>query len=174
MMKKTTQTARQKEIKGRARVSLEGSLSSVSAALDAMPDNVVKMPGNLTQAFLLVDPVLSGINRQLMDARANIAAIISEFGYGDPMAEALMYQMAALERAYCERLYALRKKREDGEKGITAEISTEEKMAKEVRYSHEYTARQNHGAMWSLAALFLMMNRHSASSKTNGPVLNAA
>lgn len=173
-MSKTAPNPRQEAIKGRAKASLTESLSAVSAALDSMPDNVVKMPGSLRDTFLLIDPVLSGLNRQLLDARAHIAAIIAEFGYGDPMAEALMYQMAALERAYCERLYALRKKREEGESAVKGEVSTEEKTMPEVRQHQEYHVRQNHGAMWSLAALFLI-HRHSSSAKNKGGlVLKAA
>ena len=171
MMKKQTQSTTKKTLKGRSQATLLECMGTMSAAINAAtPNKVVK----LSAAFLSIDPVLMTIHRQLADARAQAAQIIQMFGYGDPMAEALMFQMAALERAYCERLHLLRKKRE-ASKGKTKskEFSTAEVLP-DVRQQQEDRNVQNHGAMWSLAALLLIQRNSKLSRKYNGLVLNAA
>lgn len=170
-MKKNAQTNHDNTLKGRSHATLLECMGTLGAAINAAaPNKVVR----LSAAFLSTDPVLSTIHRQLADARGQIAAIINAFGYGDPMAESLMFQMAALERAYCERLHLLRKKREESKGKVQdKKFSTEEKL-QEVRTQQEYGSSQNHGAMWSLAALLLLNRNSRLSRKYNGLVLNAA
>lgn len=172
---KTDSTTIRKNAKGLAKTSLMECMGAVSAALAAMPDNVVRMPASSLEAFLLVDPALSMLNRQLLDARRNTAQLAALFGGADPMLDALNAQIAALEAAYAERLALLRKKREEGraKKAATEQIyKTEGSKPLEVRQM-EAKRRHNHDALW-LWALFLMMTASKPAVKNYGPKLDAA
>jgi hypothetical protein len=164
----------QNAVKARAQATLSDSLGAVAAALASMPDNVVKMPRNTSEAFMLVDPVLSTLNKQILDARANLAQLVVMFGAGDAMVEALTYQLSALEAAYAQRLAALRKKREETSRGQKdKEITAIEKNLRDVRSQTLAQRRRNNGALWLLAVLILRDGQTSAK-KGFGHVLNAA
>lgn len=104
----------QRDAKSKGNSSLLECLGAVQNALNAIPDNVVPAPRTLTEAFTLIDPVLSMLHKQLREARATMAKL-SAFGH-DPMIEALAFQITAIELAYTERVNALRKKREDAKR----------------------------------------------------------
>lgn len=173
---KATKNPQHEDMKGRAKASLEDSLGAVAQVLSALPNTVVRMPSNAADAFLLIDPVLSTIHRQLLDARANSAQMAAMFGAGDAMAEAIEFQIAALTRAYDERLAALRKKREESARALKGtrkdELMTEEKKPADVRRRVADDRRRNNGTLWLWAILILRESR--ASAKKYGLVPNAA
>lgn len=164
--------------KAAAQGSLRDALGAVSAALSALPDNVVRLPSTAAGAFLLVDPVLSSIHRQLLDARAHNASLAAFVGHADPMIEALDMQVAALEEAYAMRLAALKKRREDGRKTNTRAkcCDTVSKVVvqnlPEVRGQTE-TPKRRDGALW-LWVLIAVMTLNQATMYKNGPRLYAA
>lgn len=152
-------------------------MGAVSAALSAIPDNVVKMPSSIAEAFLLIDPALSILNRQLLDARGHLAQIAKMFGDADPMMDALHAQITALEDAYAMRLAALKRRREESERGLK-HADTGKKVYKlevenlsGVRGQTE-TQSRNSDALWLW--VFLALLAHQASMKKSGPRLDAA
>lgn len=165
--------------KAAAQGSLRDALGAVSAALSALPDNVVRLPNTAAGAFLLVDPVLSSIHRQLLDARAHNAALAAMLGHADPMIEALDVQVAALEEAYALRMAALKKRREEGRKNSTRTNRRDERVSKvvvqslpEVRGQTE-TQKRRDDTLWLWVLLAVMMQTQAAMHK-NGPRLYAA
>lgn len=165
------------QTKAAAAGSLRDSLGAVSAALSAIPDNVVRLPSNMADAFLMVDPVLSMLHRQLLDARANNAALEAMCG-GDAMMEALAMQVSALEEAYAARMAALKKRREEGRKN-NARDSRRKKVSNvvvtnpfEVRERMETPKRQN-DSLW-LWVLIVAYMANQATMRTSGPRLDAA
>lgn len=168
----------QSEDRKLAQTSLLDTLGAVQQALSAMPDNVVRMPANLTEAFLLVDPTLSMLNRQRLDGRRNYAKLIDSFGLNDPMVQALSLQLAAIDMAYDERLAALRRKREEGrqqnkitfKKAKPAERNpnkTEEELQAVVRREQELKRRRDNGTLWLWAVL--SWRASAAFAKVHGP-----
>ena len=161
-----------------AKASLFEALGAVSAALAAVPDNVVRLPTSTADAFLLIDPVLSTIHRQLLDTRAHSATLEAMLGANDPMMAALSMQLAALEEAYATRLAALKKRREDGRRNQRAD--TRDTQANNANVQNLFDVREQATApkrqedtlwLWVLIAAYLA---HQASAKINGPRLDAA
>jgi hypothetical protein len=162
-------TSQKQAIKDKAQASLLECLGAVQNAIAALPDNVAKAPKTLAEAFIQIDPVLSMLHRQLLDARAHIAELTLAFGPGDPMLEALMTQICAIERAYEERLAALRKKREESAAKQTSfekEFRTEEKLLPEVRRQNNPEHQRNNGALWLWT--FLILHASATSAKRYG------
>lgn len=165
------------QTKAAAAGSLRDAMGAASAALSAIPDNVVRLPSSMADAFLLIDPTLSMIHRQLLDARANNAALEAMCG-GDALVEALNFQIAALEEAYAARMAALKKRREEGRKN-SARNSRRKKVSNmavinpfEVRERKETPKRQNDSLwLWVLIAAYLA---NQATMRTSGPRLDAA
>ncbi|NBX65476.1 MAG: hypothetical protein EBQ96_00550 [Proteobacteria bacterium] len=163
--------------KAAARGTLRESLGAVSAALSAVPDNVIRMPSTAAGAFLLIDPVLSTIHRQLLDARAHYASLVALLGPSDPMIEALDVQVAALEEAYALRMAALKKRREEGRKNKTrTKRDTVSKVVvqnlSEVRGQKGEPKRRN-DTLW-LWVLIAVMLANQAAMRKSGPRLDAA
>lgn len=159
---KRIETAK-KQLKGQTRLSLFESLGAVQSALAALPDNIIKAPITLAEAFIQIDPILSTLHRQLCDARAHVAQLTLMFGEGDPMVDALRLQIQAIQKAYDERMALLRRKREESSRKteFEKEFKTEEKKLPKVRgqYSEQ---RGNNGTLWSWAFLLLMASATSA------------
>ncbi len=179
----TTATATHTEhTKGPAQASsLMDCFGTVQAVLTAMPDNVVRMPSSAADAFLLVDPALSMIHRQLADARGHNTRLNAFTANNTPMLEALDTQIAALEEAYAARLTALRGKREEGRTQLKAkkDYKTFEAAPKAVplvmrRERDEEAARavRNQRYLWLWAFLFLVEANSKAEFKA--PRLNVA
>src|SRR5690606_27063954 len=84
----------------------------VQTALADMPDTM-RAPSSLSEAFMAIDPVLSGMNRQMLDADQHFNKLVAAFGSDDAMVEIASAQRDALKQAYHTRLQALRRKRED-------------------------------------------------------------
>ena len=172
-------TARTKKQKGRAKGDLMGAIQQVSVMLDAMPDNVVRMPRGCVDAFLLIDPTLSIINRQLLDAKAHMATLAALFGLDDPMIEAATMQLAALEKAYADRLAALRRKREEGRTQLRLShkkdnefTNAKELKPADVRRAYGENGKKN-DVLW-LWAFLLLVQAAGSSLKKTGPKLEAA
>lgn len=100
-------------------VSLTETMAAVSGILDAIPDNIVSMPSSLAEAFLAIDPVLTILNRQLMDARRHHDRVAAMAGAGGAMTEALNLQICALEQAYGARMAALLRRRREGRDALS-------------------------------------------------------
>ncbi len=163
-------------LKQEAKKSLKSLMADVSNVLDAIPDNVVRMPSNLAEAFLLVDGVLSILNRQLLDARANYNKISALLGPNDPMMDALNMQIAALEQAYAARMAALIRRREEGQRSHAAKDNDIQKLEvtnlSEVRQQVERRGHKN-DILWSWMLFLLLVNQTSMTVKS-GPRLEAA
>jgi hypothetical protein len=143
-----------KAIKDRANATLLDSLSAVQAAIQAMP---VSGPRNLREAFSLSDPVLSMLDKQLADARSQMAKLVNAFGLGDAMAGALKLQIAALEIAYAQRMAAIRKKREDRERSVANDTHPKKDEAK-IFAPQKRKRRSSETTNWLLWVLLLMDN----------------
>jgi len=178
----TTTTATHTEhTKGTVQSSLMECFGTVQAVLTAMPDNVVRMPTNAADAFLLVDPALSMIHRQLADARGHNNKLTAFTAHNAPMLEALDTQIAALEEAYAARLTALRGKREEGRTQLKAkkDYKAFEAAPKAVplvmhreRDDDTTRAERNKRYFWLWAFLFLIEANNKAEFKA--PRLNVA
>jgi hypothetical protein len=156
--------------------SLTALMAAVSAQLAATPANVVRMPVNIAEAFLLVDGVLSLIHRQLCDARVNRDKIAAMLGDANaPMMEALNFQITALEQAYAERLAALTRKREEGRKNLTPKkdlTALEGENLLDVR-QQAAQKKQEKDSLWSWL-IFMLLISQSSITIPNGPRLQAA
>ncbi len=115
--RQATHTKHQDGAKPRADRSLLDSLSAVSIAIDTMPEASVSNARSLSIQFMRTDAMLSMIHKQILDARANLAALVAKYGMSDAMVETLTYNLSALEAAYAQRLALLRKRREEGSRG---------------------------------------------------------
>lgn len=170
-------TTAQKDIRDRAQASLLDSLGAVQKALSTLP---ASMPGRAVDAFIASDPILSMLNKQLLEARSHASQLIAAFGPGDAMLEALMVQIGAIEQAYNERLALIRKKREETSRtqkekrqlSQGKEFRTEGKSLQDVRLQMQSGTRQDNGTLWLLA--FLILRNREAFAKPYGLVPKAA
>lgn len=167
----------QKVVRGRAQASLLDSLGAVQAAIAMMP-SVMPAPRNMSDIFMMADPVLSSLNRSILDGRANLAQIVAMCGPGDPMAEALSYQISAIEKAYAERLAALRRKRDESKRAMDRAMdkkilnSAEDQKLHVVRTQPQPERRRDNAALW-LWVLLIARGRKT-SANLFGHVPNAA
>ncbi|MBU6235227.1 MAG: hypothetical protein KGQ41_05235 [Alphaproteobacteria bacterium] len=157
----------QKEAVAAAKKSLRDSLGAVSAVIADMPRNTVV---RMADAFLLIDPGLCIMHRQIADSRSHAEKIAALLGAGDPMMEALAAQITALEEAYAQRLAALKRKREEGRKENKFH-KVEVKNLPQVR-GQEDQQKSNNDILWLW--MFLMLLANQASMKKSGPRLEAA
>lgn len=117
MSKHATHTKHQDGVKPRADRSLLDTLSAVSIAIDTMPEASLSNARSISIQFMRTDAMLSMIHKQILDARANLAALVTKYGMGDAMVETLTFNLSALEAAYAQRLALLRKRRAEGSRG---------------------------------------------------------
>jgi hypothetical protein len=154
-----------KDLRDKANTTLLESLGSVQAALAALPDNVVPLPRNLSEAFALSDPILSMLGKQLADARSQMIQLAQAFGAGDAMAEAMALQITAIETAYAERMGALRRNREERDRqtqtGTAHKSDCQAKMFTPEQYDADRKDRRrgNDSTFWWWALLFTIDTR---------------
>ena len=173
-MRTVPATSTAQNAKDAAKTSLRESMGAVAAVLSATPDNIVRMPKNVAELFLLTDPALSMIHRQLLDARAHNARIALMLGAADPMMEALSLQITALENAYAARLAALKRRREEGRAAQKERNRFTKVIVEKLPYVRaqleKQTQREN--TLWSW--IFYMLLANQTFTKTYGPRLDAA
>ncbi len=173
MSTQTQQKAQQDGVKPRAQASLLEALSAVSAAVEAMPETgTARRSRSLSDAFMRGDAVLTTIHKSMLDARANLAALVAKYGMADAMVETLTYQLCQLEAAYAQRLALLRKRREEGSRAHKP-IQVGEETPANVR-SRPYGSYKRDDTMWLLVAMMLMNAGMTPPARSTGHVLSAA
>ena len=156
--------------------TLMESFGAVQAALEAMPIEAVKTTRNAADAFLLTDATLASIDKQRRDAESQYKKLVVQFGFDDPMVEAMQMQRAAIEEAYNTRLKALRRKREEQGRGtLTASnddelkqgntrkiaqqdnlrIKREEERQLQIRTDEQQKQKRRNDTLWLWAFLML-------------------
>ncbi len=167
-------TAEEKAARDRAKGSLMDALGAVQQAIAAMPEAAPEDTHFTRDAFMRTDPALTILNKQILDARSQMAKLVAMFGLGDPMVEALTLQITALEAAYAERMALLKRKREEStRKNIsTHKLWAEGNGLRDVRTRAKADCRQNNGARWLWA--FLILRNGITSPTKSGHVPNAA
>lgn len=117
MSKQATISKQKDGVKPQAQSSLLDVLSAVQIAIDTMPEAHLPNAKSISAQFMRTDATLSMLYKQILEARANLAALVAKYGLSDAMAETLTFNLSALEAAYAQRLALLRKRREEGSRG---------------------------------------------------------
>lgn len=168
MSKHTNHKATKDGVKPRAQQSLLDSLGAVSVAIAAMPEDSRPTAKSISEQFMRTDVLLSALYKQILDARANLAALVAKYGMGDAMVDTLTFNLSALEAAYAQRLSLLRKRREEQSRGAKTIDLAEEAKAK--AWAQPYQEPRKRNSLWFLAAIMYIdsVNAKTPSAYTPG------